>query len=243
MPNAPETTTPFPLTRWSLVLSSGAEDDGALEELCRLYWSPLYSFCRRSGVSAEDAEDLTQHFFHDLLKNRAVLLAGATPDAGRLRTLFLRVLQRRMADHHRHATREKRGGGTAIIPLDTAAAEAALQSLASNTGPEQVFDRQWALSVLQLALARLEKDYAASGRTAHFHVLVPFLGLTDAEPDYTKVREELGLGESTARQAVHRFRDRFRRHLRAEVAETISDQNESAIDAELYELRRALRGS
>lgn len=237
-----EVPAAFPLTRWSLVLSSGAENDAALEELCRLYWFPLYAFCRRSGVNQEDAEDLTQRFFHDILKNRAALLSGASPDTGRLRTLFLRVLQRRIADHHRHANREKRGGGSHVVPLDTVAAETALRALSPEALPEEVFDRQWALSVLQLALARQEKDFAAAGRTHHFQALVPFLGLTDSEPDYTKVREALGLADGPARQAVHRFRDRFRRHLRDEVAETIPDKNEAAIDQELEELRRALRG-
>lgn len=232
----------FPLTRWSLVLSSGEENDAALEELCRLYWFPLYTFCRRSGLSQEDAEDLTQRFFHDLLKNRASLLAGASPDTGRLRTLFLRVLQRRIADHHRHASRGKRGGGSHPIPLDTLAAEAALQAISPEAPPEEIFDRQWALSVLRLALARQEKDFAAAGRTPHFHALVPFLGLTDSEPDYSKVREALGLADAPARQAVHRFRDRFRRHLRDEVAETLPDKSDAAIDQELEELRRALRG-
>jgi len=231
----------FPLTRWSLVLSSRAENDDALEELCRLYWAPLYTFCRRSGLSIEDAEDLTQRFFHDLLKNRAALLAEASPRTGRLRTLFLRVLQHRIIDHHRHSTRVKRGGGEVVIPLDTATAEAGLQAIANTASPEEVFDRQWALSVLQLALARQEKDFAAAGRAHHFAVLVPFLGLTDSEPDYTSVQQVLGLSESSARQTVHRFRDRFRRHLRDEIAETIADRDGAAIDRELDELRRALR--
>ena len=108
---SPETAAPFPPTRWSLVVSSHGQEESALGELCRLYWQPLYSFCRRSGLGIEDAEDVTQHFFHDLLKNRAGLLEGADPAGGRLRSLFLRVLQRRIVDHHRHATRVIRGGG------------------------------------------------------------------------------------------------------------------------------------
>lgn len=241
MNSVPDPIAIFPATRWSLVLSSGAENDAALEEICRLYWVPLYTFCRRSGLSIEDAEDVTQRFFQDLVESRAVLLAEASPGAGRLRTLFLRVLQRRIADHHRHATREKRGGGTTVIPLDTAAGEAGLNTLSRSASPEEAFDRQWALSLLQHALARLEKDFASAGRAHHFAVLVPFLGLADAEPDYTRVQTVLGLGESTARQTVHRFRDRFRRHLRDEVAQTIASTEDAAIDLELEELRRALR--
>lgn len=228
------------MTRWSLVVSSRAESDAALEELCRLYWSPLYLYCRRSGLSIEDAEDVTQRFFHDLLKARHDLLADASPDAGRLRTLFLRVMQRRIADHHRHASREKRGGGQ-VVSLDTEAAEAGLRALCREATPEQVFDRQWALSVLHLSLTRLERDYADAGRELHFKSLVPFLGLSGGEPDYHQVQQVLGLSETSARKAVQRFRDRFRRHLRAEIAETIAGSDETAIDRELEELRAALR--
>ena len=241
MTDTPEHNATIPLTRWSLVLTSRGENDAALEELCRLYWSPLYAFCRRSGLRVEDAEDLTQRFFHDLLKNRAALLTEASPDAGRLRTFFLRVLQRRITDHHRYSTRAKRGGGEATVPLDTTAAEAGLLAMDSSATPEEAFDRQWALSVLQLALARQEKDFVAAGRAQHFAALVPFLGLTNADPDSSRVQQILNLSESAARQAVHRFRDRFRRHLREEIAETIVDATEEAIDRELTELRHALR--
>ncbi len=212
-----------------------------MEELCRLYWQPLYSFCRRSGLSIEDSEDVTQRFFHDLVQNRAALLAEASPDAGRLRSLFLRVLQRRIVDHHRHALRKKRGSGQ-ILSLDTEAAEAGLQAIAPGMTAEEVFDRQWALRVLHLALARMEKDFAAAGRTHHFAALAPFLGLGPDEGRYDTLRQVLQLAEGPARQAVHRFRDRFRRHLREEIAETIADTDDAAIDRELKELRHALGG-
>ena len=230
----------FPLTRWSLILSSRAEGAAVLEEICRLYRSPLHAFCRRSGLCHEDAEDVTQRFFHDLVKDRAALLAHASPEAGRLRTLFLRVLQRRIADHHRYAGREKRGGGQ-VVSLDGLAGAAGAWAVAADATPEQVYDRQWALNVLHLALARHQRDFAASGRLHHHAVLVPFLGLGEAEPDYARVQEAMGLSEGSARQAVHRFRDRFRRHLREEIAETLACADEAAIDAELEELRRALR--
>ncbi len=197
-----EPTASFPLTRWSLVVSSHGQDEAALEELCRLYWQPLYSFCRRSGLGIEDAEDVTQRFFHDLLKNRAVLLEGASPDGGRLRSLFLRVIQRRITDHHRHVTCAARGGGK-VLSLDTEAAEAGLQAIAPAATAEQVFDRQWALSVLQLALARMEKDFAAAGRAHHFAALAPFLDLGSDQGSYQTLREVLHLDEASARQTVH----------------------------------------
>ncbi|MEK7950779.1 RNA polymerase sigma factor [Luteolibacter soli] len=234
-----ETHAAFPPTRWSLVVSSRDNDHGALEELCRLYWPPLYSFGRRSGLTIEDAQDLTQRFFHDLLENRAALLEKADPGGGRLRTLFLKVLQRRIADHHRHATREKRGSGQ-VVSLDTEAAEAGLRAVAPGISAEAVFDRHWALQVLHLALARLELDFATAGRSHHFTALVPFLGLGADDACYRTLRDTLNLDESRARQAVHRFRDRFRRHLRDEIAETIATDDDEAIDRELNDLRAIL---
>jgi len=234
-----ETHAAFPQTRWSLVVSSRDNEHGALEELCRLYWPPLYSFARRSGLTIEDAQDLTQRFFHDLLENGVALLEKADPGSGKLRTLFLRVLQRRIADHHRHSRREKRGSGQ-VVSLDTEAAEAGLRAVSPEVSAEEVFDRQWALQVLHLALARLELDFNTAGRSHHFAALVPFLGLGADEGCYQTLRETLKLDDSRARQAVHRFRDRFRRHLRDEIAETIASNDDEAIDRELLELRSIL---
>ena len=236
----PELTSPFPATRWSLVVSSRGQDDAALEELCRLYWQPLYFFCRRSGLGIEDAEDVTQRFFHDLLENRAALLQDASPGAGRLRTLFLKVIQRRITDHHRHATRQKRGSGQ-VLSLDTEAAEAGLRAIAPEATAAEIFDQQWALSVLHIALARMEKDFAAAGRAHHFTALAPFLCLGAEEGRYDTLRESLQLDDNRARQAVHRFRDRFRRHLRSEIADTIADSTADAIDRELTDLCAILR--
>ena len=240
MTSPPDPAASFPLTRWSLVVSSREADGAGLAELCRLYWQPLYVFCRRSGLNIEDAEDVTQRFFHDLIQARTAFLASASPNSGRLRTLFLRVLQRRIADHHRHANRAKRGGGQ-VISLDTAAAEASLQAVSPDATAGEVFDRQWALRVLQLALTRLEEDFSSVGRSHHFTALAPFLGLGSSDGNYDELRQTLQLNDARARQAVHRFRERFRSQLRAEIAETIADTDEAAIDHELAELRQALR--
>ena len=240
MTAVPTPEAAFPLTRWSLILSSRDEGVAVLEEICRLYRAPLYAFCRRSGLGNEDAEDVTQRFFHDLVRDRAALLAHAAPEAGRLRTLFLRVLQRRIADHHRHAGREKRGGGQ-VVSLDGFAGEAGASVVSGDATSEQDYDRQWALNVLQLALARHERDFSAAGRAHHHAAMVPFLGLAEAEPDYAEVQRVLSLSDVSARLAVRRFRDRFRRHLREEIAETLACADEAAIDAELEELRGALR--
>lgn len=226
-----------------MLLSASEDRSAALEELSRLYWAPLYVFCRRRGLPLEDAEDITQRFFFDLVKNDAAVLDEASPSAGRLRTLFLCILQRRITEHHRFAHREKRGGGAMVFSLDAVDAEQLVTAIDPAASPEEAFDRQWALNVLELALARQEKEFAASGRQRQFAVLAPFLGLANTEPDYATVEQTLGISAAAARQTVLRFRDRFRRYLREEIAETIADSDEQAIDRELEELQRVLRDS
>ncbi len=234
-----ETFSSFPATRWSLIVSTPENREAVMDELSRLYWRPLYAFARRTGLSIEDAEDMTQRFFQDLMQDQSHLLLEATPSAGKLRTLFLRVLQRRITDHHRHQNRVKRGGG-AVLSLDTQAAEASLQIPSSALSPEATFDRQWALSVLHLALIRLEKDFHVAGRALQFTALTPFLGLSEGEASYAELQRSLQITETAARQSVHRFRERFRRHLRAEIAETLAQPDEAAIDREIMELRAVL---
>ena len=234
-----ETFSPFPATRWSLIVSSSENREAVMNELCQLYWRPLYTFARRTGLSIEDAEDITQRFFQDLMQEQSSLLADANPAGGKLRTLFLRVLQRRISDHRRHQSRAKRGGG-AVISLNTQEAEASLQIPSGDISPEAAFDRQWALSVLHLALGRLEKDFNVAGRSTQFTALTPFLGLGQDAGSYDELQQALNITETAARQSVHRFRERFRRHLRAEIAETLAEPDEASIDHELMELRAAL---
>ncbi len=234
-----EAFSPFPATRWSLIVSAPENREAVINELCCLYWRPLYTFARRTGLSIEDAEDITQRFFQDLIQDQSHLLVEANPAGGKLRTLLLRVLQRRITDHHRYQNRAKRGSGS-VISLDTQAAEASLQIPSNDVSPEHAFDRQWALSVLHLALSRLEKDFHVAGRSTQFTALTPFLGLSEAEPSYAELQRILQITETAARQSVHRFRERFRRHLRAEIAETLAQPDEATIDAELIELRSML---
>jgi RNA polymerase sigma factor (sigma-70 family) len=237
----PESIThPFPITRWSLVTSSREQHHGAIAELCQLYWQPLYVYARRTGLSVQDAEDVTQRFFTEMIQNEMAIIREVSPEGGRLRTLFLRVLQRRIVDHHRHQTREKRGGGK-VYSLETVGVEASLQLEGSALSAESSFDRAWALQLLRLALQRLERDFAASNRTTHFEVLRPFLGLSDeAALTYAELQQTLRLNEAAARQTVHRFRERFRLHLREEIATTLETVTEAAIDDELRNLRAIL---
>lgn len=236
-----EKSSLFPLTRWSLVKSSKENDGAALEELCRLYWQPLFLFVRGSGMSVEDAEDITQRFFHDLAKDSDSILGKPSQEDGRLRTWFRRILQHRISDHRRRMTRLKRGGGN-VTSLDECEQEASLQLASKAEEPSAAFDRQWALNVLHLTLGRLKKDFVAANRENHFDVLVPFLGLGEENSSYAQLQETLKLTDSAARQTVHRFRERFRRHLREEIAETLENPNETSIDLELEELKASLAG-
>ena len=214
----------------------GERAEEALAELCHLYWLPLYAFARREGLNQENAEDVTQEFFRQIISGGGQLLRDADPDQGRLRTLLLRVLQRRIIDFHRRATCEKRGAGL-VVPMDLNEAEAMLAGDPSGS-PEAVFDRQWAGTVLDLTLQRMERDYQASSKPAQFAALRPFLGLDGEEPETTSVQEALSLSPVAARQAVSRFRERFRSTLREVIADTLRNPTEADVDEEL----RALRG-
>lgn len=237
---APTAPAAFPATRWSLICSmKGADAARALAELCHLYWLPLYTFCRYEGLATEDAEDLTQEFFRRLLEEDAGWLRTAGPERGRLRTLLIRVLRRRIVDFHRRAGREKRGGGR-VLSLDVAGAEA-LMTTCLTANAEEEFDRHWASTVLDLALQRLEADCQAAERQAQFGVLLGFLGLDGAEADVRQVETALGLSAAAARQTVARFRERFRSCLRQVIADTLCTPSEEAVDAELLALRAALQ--
>jgi len=173
----------FLTTRWSLVVSAAEDSEASLEALCRQYWFPAYAVARRAGNDVETAKDLTQAFFAKLLEKR--WLATADPTKGRFRTFLITALKRFMVNewHHEHAAR--RGGHQRTIPLDTAVAEGIYaredrQALA----PDTLFDRHWALALLDAALLRLEDEYGESGRHEEFAVLKPCLTAGRGETDY-----------------------------------------------------------
>lgn len=217
---------------------TGARAEAALAELCRLYWLPLYAFARREGLNAEDAEDVTQEFFRQVVAGEGQLLREAAPDRGRLRTLLLRVLQRRIVDFRRHATRIKRGAGM-VVPMEIHEAETLLTESPGGTAEEE-FDRQWAATVLDLAIQRMETDYHASARTTQFEVLRSFLGFEGEDPDTARVETVLNLKPAAARQAISRFRERFRTTLREVIADTLHNPTDDDIDEELQALRNVL---
>lgn len=249
-PSSSSTATPpprpsprFATTRWSVVLHAQREGapassaEAALTLLCRTYWFPLYAHVRRRGFSVHDAEDLTQEFLARTLARRTI--AAADPARGRFRTFILTALDRFLADARDRARTLKRGGGHAHVSIDLADAEARFSALADpGAPPDRLFDREWALALLGVVLARLEGEYAAAGRAALFAALKPtLLGARTTQP-YRELALRLGRSEEAVKIAVHRLRRRYRELLEAEVAETVATGED--IRDELRALRRAL---
>ena len=231
----------FPTTRWSLVVLASrrdptAESEDALAGLCASYWHALYAFARHLGYPVEDAKDLTQGFFVRLLEKN--YLREFKQERRRFRTFLLAAFQHYVANEHHRAQAQKRGGGHAAFSLDFEDAEGRYrQEPADVQTPERIFERRWALTVLDRALARVGKEYAA-GKRAWFDRLRCFLTGEPRQFPYGKVASELETSEGAVRVAVHRLRRRFREALQAEVAETVADAAEA--DDELQFLIKAV---
>lgn len=230
----------FPNTRWSVVLAAtghtSAESATALEDLCRAYWYPLYAFVRRSGQSPHDAQDLTQEFFYRLVEKR--WLAGADREKGKLRTFLIVALKHFMAKEWRHASAQRRGGGLSPVQIDTAFAESRFAVDNTSLPPEDNFDQQWALTLLDLTVSRLREEFAAAGKANDFLALKTCLTAERGAIDYASVAEQLGVNEGAARVAVHRLRKRFREVYREEIAQTLADGTDA--DGEMRHLAAAL---
>lgn len=211
----------FQATRWSMVLR--ARGDGpsarkALEDLCAIYWFPLYAWCRCRGYPSHDAEDLIQGFFLKIVQSQ--LFDAAEPSRGKLRTFLLTALQRHIRDETDKAIASKRGGGK-VISIDPATAEEYYSSsLISGESPEQAYDRQWALTVLDHALGAMEKEAIAHGKHNQFTAMRRFLTEEGDMETYAQAATAVGMSTSTFKVAVHRLRGRFRETLRTVVADT-----------------------
>jgi DNA-directed RNA polymerase specialized sigma24 family protein len=239
-PVAPRST--FPTTRWSIVVNAGASSDSrarpALETLCRQYWYPLYSFVRRQGRPHHEAEDCTQEFLARLLADDG--MARARPERGRFRTFLLAALRHFLTDEWRRAQAEKRGGGAALLPLELQDAEGRFlcEPVDPRLTPEQAFDRNWALSMLDRAMIRLRADYEGDGRGELFAALSPLMWGTTTEETSAKAAERLAMTGHAFTMALHRLRRRFRERLRDEVADTVAEGAD--VDAELHYLIAAV---
>ena len=231
----------FPATQWTAVLAAGGspspESAAALERLCSSYWYPLYAFVRRSGHSPPDAEDLTQEFFARLLEHNWI--AHADRHKGRFRSFLLMAMKRFLAKEWDKVRTLKRGGQVRFVPLQLDTAETRYTREPADTRtPEQVFEEQWALTLLESVLSRVREDYARDGKGALFHTLEPCLiGGRDTQP-YAALGAELGMSDGAARVAACRLRERYRERLKAEIAQTVASAEE--VDEELRHLLRVM---
>jgi RNA polymerase sigma-70 factor (ECF subfamily) len=216
---------------------NGTVARAALEEICRIYWFPLYAFARQSGCSPEDAEDETQEFLARVASRE--ILSTATATRGHLRTFLLAAFRRDLVDSHRRATRQKRGGNAEHLSIDSVQAEGRLSALTAAATPEGSFDRLWAMTCLDTAIATLETEYTQRGRQALFQTLRAFLD-PESDVDYQSAAQKTGLDPSALRQAVMRLRQRFRALLRQIISDTLENPTDALIEEELASLRAAL---
>jgi len=246
-----ESTTPTPVrpgavfatTRWSIVLAAGhasvAGAENALADLCRSYWYPLYAFARRQGRGPEDAADLTQAFFADLMENS--VLKSADPQRGRFRSYLLTVFKRFLSRDTAREQAQKRGGGRALFSIDVDAGERRYQfEPTDNWTAEMLYQRRWAFTLLDDVMRRLESEYADKEKTALFNDGKLYLTASSAAPPQAETAESLGMSAAAFRVAVHRLRSRYKELLQEAVAQTLGP--EESVEDEIARLRAALRG-
>ncbi len=218
---------------------SSPQADVALEELCRTYWYPLYAYVRRKGHSREDSEDLTQGFFARLLEKN--YLEGISSDKGKFRAFLLVALKRFLANEWDYANRQKRGGGVLPLSLDWQDADTRYQiNPADHLSPDKLYDRAWAVIVLERVITRLRDEYAAEGKAVLYEHLKPFLMLGKSEIPSAQAAIELKMTEGAVRVAVHRLRRHYRELLREEIVQTLA--NPAQAGEEMQALFSALAG-
>jgi RNA polymerase sigma-70 factor (ECF subfamily) len=224
----------FGTTHWSVVVAAGdsksAHADEALEMLCRTYWYPLYAYVRRKGLSPEDAQDLTQEFFARLLEKKYLKLADR--ERGKFRGFLLTSLKHFLVNEWQKARAVKRGGGAVALPLDEELAERQyLAEPSADLPPDQMFEKRWAITVLEQVLTRLRQESVAAGKGELFELLKDFLWGDKNLASQGEIGVPLGLSASAVKSAVHRLRLRYRELLRAEIAHTVA--RTADIDEEL----------
>ena len=231
----------FTTTHWSVVLAATREPSPqaaqALAELCRTYWYPLYAYVRRKGYDVADAQDLTQGFFARLLEKN--YMGTVDRRKGKFRSFLLASLEHFLAKEWTRAHRLKRGGGYTIIPLDSADSEQRYRlEPADDWTAERIYERRWALTVLEQAMSNLEREYFVAGKQQLFEELRPFISGEDEELSYSNLSERLGMNEGAVRTAVYRLRQRYGEAVRTEIARLV--QRPEEIEEELRHLFAAL---
>jgi len=214
----------FNTTHWSVVLEAQGESPAAqeaLETLCRTYWRPIFAFLRRQGHSPEEAEDITQGFFAQLLERRK--FSAMRKEKGRLRSFLLGALKYFVADERRRAMAIKRGKGQRLIPLEELrAGERNDMEPSDPMTAEMIYERRWALTVLERVLGRLKEEHLAAGNAALFDSLKQLLPDDPGSPSQAEIAAQLGMTENAVRQAFYRFRQRYQSLLREEIAHTVA---------------------
>ena len=229
----------FLATRWSLVVAAGdphrKEARSALVSLCESYWYPLYAYLRRRGYSSDQAQDLTQEFFVRVIEGR--YLDRAEPEKGRFRAFLLTSLKFFVADEDDRRRAHKRGGGM-VVPLEFSSGERRYQlEPAHDETPERIYERRWALSVLDRVVEKLRNEFVQHGRPDHFERLKVFL-LGQSDAPYAALAREMNTTEGALKVAIHRLRKRYRELFRQEIADTVADPTE--VESELRYLADVL---
>lgn len=233
----------FATTHWSVVIAAGHRESPqaaeALENLCSTYWYPLYACVRRQGYGPEDAEDFTQEFFARLLARD--YLARADPHWGKFRSFLLTGLKRFLCDEWDKANRLKRGGGQRPISFDAHSAEERyrLEPVEPMT-PERLFERSWAMTLLERVAGRLQEEYVSADKADLYEQLTGFRLDASEQPAYAQVARHLGLSESAVKSAIHRLRQRHLELVRDEIAQTVA--NPAEVDEEIRHLLGVLSG-
>jgi RNA polymerase sigma-70 factor (ECF subfamily) len=228
----------FATTRWSMV--AAAKDPAApnareaLADLCRAYWFPVYAYVRRRGHDHHAAQDLTQAFFARLLEKNDIAAADRT--RGRFRSYLLAACQHFLANEHDRAAAKKRGGGRVRLDFEGADGRYSREPAHDDT-PERLFDRQWALGLLDRAVAELRAEYESSGRAKLFDALKGCLA-GGAGASHAELAAQLGMTEGAVKVAVHRLKQRYRDRLRSAIADTVATPEE--VDDEIRNLFAAL---
>ncbi len=231
----------FAQTRWSLIAAARErntpEARQALTRLCESYWYPLYAYIRRRGRPADESADLTQEFFARLLEND--LFRAADPAKGRFRAFLLASCNNFLANEYDRAVAQKRGGGLSLVSINVSRAEGRYSLEPSHDlTPEKLFERRWAVTLLDHALASLRKEFTEKGKAAQFDRLRVYLIGERGGPPHDLTAAELGMTPGAVKVAVHRMRQRYRELLRDEIAQTVEGPEQ--IDEEIRQLFAAL---